>query len=397
LAAQVVSWQAIACCERGNLDAVTRHGLHEGDPRPAIPSADATSKAADSQLHGSGATQPFGVRPPSVNDLFEASREALLDGMVAVGSANDELIGWTHFLREYKAGQRWERPTAIGTCYGLKSMLLLGAMDPRYRQHRVLETLWRLQAPGGGWSARTQSAIGRPEITALVLSALLQAGADDERIASAARRCVELLDPETDEVAWERTLVITTALSVLARMSPATSFTLRLRDLLLRGRIRDPEHELLCWGERLLTDALGEKVVAPSVPHTARAIIALRRIDHPDQAVDQAVDEAVRWLIARHDLSNQTEQIGRALPDFRWEVLVMRHFTAAWVARALMSVEDGRHEGSSVMLGEAVESIHQHQVGGLWEWDNKERPIWMTYQGIATLRLHALRTSRLPA
>jgi hypothetical protein len=61
-----------------------------------------------------------------------------------------------------------------------------------------------------------------------------------------------------------------------------------------------------------------------------------------------------------------------------------------------MTVDKDRYEGSGELLGEAVERVYQAQRDGIWEWDNKEQPIWMTYQGIVTLRLRALRTSRLP-
>lgn len=336
----------------------------------------------------------FGICSPnrSVNDLLDASREALLDGMVAVGSADEELIGWQHFFHE--SGRLGERPTAIGTCYGLKSMLLIGAVDPRFRQRRVVETLWKLQVPTGGWSARTQSTIGRPEVTAWVLSALLQAGGDEDRVTAAVQRCGELLDPVADPVGWGRTLVVATTLSVLARSAPPAPLSVRLRDSLLSGMTFDPELGLRCWGERLLTGATEEQVV-PSVPHTARAVMALRYADHTDRG-NRAIDEAVRWLITRHDLANQTEHIRRGLPEFRKESIVVKHFTAAWVARVLMSVEEYRYEGSGELLSEAVALVCRLQRDGVWEWDNKERPIWMTYQGIATLRLRALRTSRLP-
>lgn len=335
----------------------------------------------------------FGIRSPSVSDLFDASREALLDGMVAVGSGDDELIGWQHFFHE--AGQHAQRPTAIGTCYGLKSILLLGGTDTRFRQHQVVETLWRLQVPAGGWAARTQSTVGRPEVTAWVLSALRQAGCDEARVGAAVRRCIELLDPVADPIGWQRTFVVATTLSLLARTAPATSFATQLRDSLLSGMIRDPEHGLRCWGERLLAGGSGERA-APSVPHTARAIIALRRTDHMDHGAGRAADEAVRWLISSHDLANQTEHIRRNVTELRKESLVVKHFTAAWVARAIMSVEKDRYEGSGDLLREAVERVCHTQRDGIWEWDNKEQPIWMTYQGIATLWLRALRTSRLP-
>jgi hypothetical protein len=61
-----------------------------------------------------------------------------------------------------------------------------------------------------------------------------------------------------------------------------------------------------------------------------------------------------------------------------------------------MSVEQDSHEGTGELLRDAIQLVLQLQRDGVWEWDNKERPIWMTYQGIATLRLRALRTSRLP-
>ena len=108
------------------------------------------------------------------------------------------------------------------------------------------------------------------------------------------------------------------------------------------------------------------------------------------------LDEAVRWLILRRDLANQTEHIRRGVPEFRNESLVVKHFTAAWVARAIMSVEEDGYEWSGDLLGEAVQRVFHMQRDGIWEWDNKEQPVWMTYQGIATLRLRALRTSRLP-
>jgi hypothetical protein len=101
--------------------------------------------------------------------------------------------------------------------------------------------------------------------------------------------------------------------------------------------------------------------------------------------------------VERHDLANQTEHIRRQLAEFRRESLVVKHFTASWVARALMSVEGDRYEGSGDLLREAVGLVYQLQRDGVWEWDNKERPVWMTYEGIATLRMRALRTSRLPA
>lgn len=335
----------------------------------------------------------FGIQSPSVDDLFDATRQALIDGMVTTGTGEDELLGWQHFFHE--AGQRGPRPTAIGTCYGLKAMLLLGSVDSRFRQHDVVETLWRLQVPTGGWAARTQSDIGRPEVTAWVLSALLHAGCDERRVASVGRRCVELLDPTTDPIGWQRTSVIATTLSLLARIAPGSAFTARLRDALQSGMIRDPEHGLRCWSERLLVGGAEERA-APSVPHTARAIIALRRTDHLDHGTDRAIDEALRWLVSNGDLANQTEHIRRDVPEFRSESLVVKHFTAAWVARALMSVEKDRYEGSGDLLREAIENVYLTQRDGIWEWDNKEQPIWMTYQGVVTLRLRALRTSRLP-
>src|SRR6266536_3203189 len=53
-----------------------------------------------------------GIQSPSTNDLFDASREALLNAVVADASGDDELIGWTHFYHE--AGERGRRPTAAG-------------------------------------------------------------------------------------------------------------------------------------------------------------------------------------------------------------------------------------------------------------------------------------------
>jgi hypothetical protein len=329
----------------------------------------------------------------SVEKLFHSAREGLLAGMVTAETDAGALVGWHHF---FDLDQHADRPTAVGTSYGLKAMLLLDMPDARFQQHRVVQTLWRLQKPGGGWSARTQSTLPRPEVTAWVLVALLQAGANEDKVADATQRFLETLDAMTDPVGRQRTHVVTTVLAALARLAPSAPSAARLRDLLLSGSVRAPEQGLRCWGERLVAGGGADRVV-PSMSHTARAIVALQRFGRLDRAAASAVDGAARWLAICGDLSNQTEHIRRRLPDHRMESLVVKHFTAAWVARALMSIDKDNMPEHDDLLHAAIERVYQFQSDGVWEWDNRERPVWMTYQGIATLRLQALRNSRLPA
>jgi len=120
-----------------------------------------------------------------------------------------------------------------------------------------------------------------------------------------------------------------------------------------------------------------------------------------------AVEHEVNHPALQHHFENleqQREEIRRPRTDdpSRLEVLNVRHFTAAWVLRALLTPgarataqEDGLEEAWRERLDGAARAVWRGQTDGIWTWSRDDagdlrRPMWMTYQGLSALRAHAL-------
>jgi hypothetical protein len=346
--------------------------------------------------------------PGPLPQLFAASYEALTE---SVGVVDDpvcgRLTGWPHSLGE----SAQSRPTSVGTAYGLHIALDLGVPDGRLSTGELIETLWRLRLPDGGWSARSQGTVARPEVTALVLGALARAGADPTRLAAEVAHCESGFTLERDRTGRESTHVVTTVLRGLVRAAPGSHVLPLLRDALVDGAVTDPRRQhRRCWGYRLAPHH-----GPPSPLHTALAVVALdraARVLGESGNARAAREDGVRWLLAcpdaPHDscldLSNLREEVRRTRPDdpSRHEVLNVRHFTASWVARALLTPgardiahEDGLEEEWRERLNGAATAVWAAQTDGIWTWvrdDTGElrRPMWMTYQGLSALRAHAV-------
>ncbi|WP_223777547.1 hypothetical protein [Streptomyces sp. 135] len=245
-------------------------------------------------------------------------------------------------------------------------------------------------------------------MTALALGALARAGADPERVAAEASRCAAAFTAELEPSGFGRTHVVTTVLRGLLRAAPHAPDVARLRDELVDRTITDPAREhRRCWGAVLRGPA-----TRPSPVHTAQAVVALdraARVLDEDANIRAAREDGVRWLLscpqplheACVDLTNTQEEVRRPHPVDSWrqEVLFVRHFTAAWMVRALLTpgawrvaVDDGREEQWRALLASAVGSVWSQQDDGIWNWDGHDlgRPLWMTYQGLSALRAHAV-------
>ncbi|MEV8017019.1 hypothetical protein AB0O76_11865 [Streptomyces sp. NPDC086554] len=315
------------------------------------------------------------------------------------------LTGWAHALDE---PTRPVRPTPTGTAYGLHIALELGLPDGRLRTSELVETLWRLRLADGGWAARSQGSTPRPEVTALVLGALARAGADPVRLAEEATQCSARFTEELEPSGLGRTHVVTTMLRGLLRAAPDSPALTRLRAELVDRTITDPQREhRRCWGP-----ALRAPVTRPSSVHTAQAVVALdraARVLGEDSNTRAAREDGIRWLLAcptpDHedcaDLRNTQEEVRRPHPVDSWrqEVLAVRHFTAAWMVRALLTpdaweiaADEGREEAWRSLLSGAVGAVWRQQDDGIWNWDGFDlgRPMWMTYQGLSALRAHAV-------
>ena len=130
-----------------------------------------------------------------------------------------------------------------------------------------------------------------------------------------------------------RPFILTTMLETSLLLKPETRFVETLIGNLLDAR--RPYGDLLLWPEKaepLLIDP------NPSVAHTARAVrvLASAQAIQPSDRVQEAMDQAVTWLIEQRDLHNAYEVTERMV-DGRPELVYVRHFTAAWVVKALVS------------------------------------------------------------
>lgn len=340
-----------------------------------------------------GAAAPAG---PDLGRIVEEAARTLLETRSSYDDPSaGHLTGWSHFLEDNHAG---ERPTAIGTAYGLHCALTLALPDGLLDTPSLVETLWRLQRPDGGWAARTGTGVSRPEVTGLVLGALSRAGADPGRIARGADGLDRMLRPETDPDGLARTYVVTTTLRGLVRAAPGSAAVERLRTLLVAGSLHDEEHGgLLCWGQRLG----GPRRPVPSTAHTALVVVALARaarVRPEDAQSRQAREQGIRWLGTAGSLDQQIEHTRRPHDSAQrgYDHAVVRHFTAAWVAKALMSApptafrdDPAAAERHEALLRAAVAAVRKQQVDGVWVWrddDGERRPIWMTYQGLSVVR-----------
>ncbi|MFG2497988.1 hypothetical protein ACGFSB_07180 [Streptomyces sp. NPDC048441] len=352
-------------------------------------------------------TAPGNAATPGPFPRLAAATYATLTTELATLDAPESglLTGWAHALDEQTTPVR---PTPTGTAYGLHIVLELGVTDGRLRASELVETLWRLRLTDGGWAARSQGSTPRPEVTALVLGALARAGADPVRLAEEAAQCAARFTEELEPSGLGRTHVVTTMLRGLLRAAPDSPDLARLRAELVDRTVTDPlrEHRR-CWGPALRTPT-----TRPSAVHTAQAVVALdraARVLGEDNNTRAAREDGIRWLLAcpapEHedcaDLRNTQEEVRRPHPVDSWrqEVLSVRHFTGAWMMRALLTPaaweiasEEGREEAWHALVSGAVGAVWRQQDDGIWNWDGYDlgRPLWMTYQGLSALRAHAV-------
>lgn len=364
----------------------------------------ALSRGTDQELSAAMALsrdtdeEPVGADgPSSKQNLLALSQECLktlAEKAVQVSDpSRGELTGWAHFFDEPREGLR---PTAISTAYGLKIALTINAPDGLLDRSRLADTLWKLRLRDGGWAARTGREQSRPETTALVLGALASAGYDPTRLAEAGDAFEKALSRQADPVA--RTLVYTVCAEIrgLVRARPKSSRLGELKADLLDGAISNASNrDLMCWASQLSSSDTGAQRLVPSVAHTAMAIVALSRTSlvlGTDERTKSALEQATAWLCQHPDLANRSEQIRRVVAghDDNRDMLSVEQFTAAWVARALLSVQSISVSENEALLFNAVRQVWLSQRGGIWNWEEDVRPVWMTYQGICVLRDYAM-------
>lgn len=282
--------------------------------------------------------------------------------------------GWPRFLHESQG-----QVTAASNAYGIRAMVLLedglaADLIP------VAENLRTMTAFDAGFVNLGQSA-PRPEATAAVLNALRRVFATEDFKDHVARM-------ESDLGAFEnaRPFILTMVLETSLLFDPRARIVSVLVDRLLAAR--RSYGNLRLWPEKADPEQIDP---APSVAHTARAVRALARVQaiRPAGQVQEALDQAVDWLTYQRDLSNSYESIER-LVDGKPEVVDTRHYTAAWVVRALVAAgKPVAHPAVSNAVAR-IWASYGGDVTALWAWDNGDLPIWMTFDAIEALRLAGL-------
>jgi len=293
-----------------------------------------------------------------------------------VRDADGRPLGWPRDLRELPGGA-----TLASTAYGIKTMLLLedglaADLVP------VAENLKKMAFSETRNASRKQYPL-RPETTAVVLSALRRI-----TVADAFREQVTAMENDLGDFEKSRPFILTTILETSLLLEPGSRLVDTLLDSLLAAR--RPYGELLLWPEKaepLLIDP------NPSVAHTARTVRVLASLQaiRPSSPVQEALEQATAWLLEQRDLHHAYEATERGL-----EMVHIRHFTAAWVVKALVSAGvPATHPTVSNALARIWNS-YGGDTAALWAWGNGDLPIWMTYDAVEALRLASLAVPSRP-
>lgn len=326
--------------------------------------------------HGAGPPRLTPVPAPTLRQVFRNVAGALRGSLTTGADGAPE--GWPPDLRQLGAVA-----SHVSTAFGLRAMLLLedSLADDLVP---VATRLSEGASPTGGYAIKSQRE-PRPEATAAVLLAL-------QRIDGTAslRGHLDTMRKNIGEFERTRPYILTTMLETSRQLDPDSELTAALiRDLL---DARRPYGDLLLWPEKVEPLLVSP---APSIAHTARAVRAMAQVERPGPEVRAALEQAAAWLAGQRDLGNVSEIIDRPLEDGRIEQHYIRHFTAAWVVKALVSVGlPASHPAVSTAIGWIWSSYNE--PAALWNWNNGDLPIWMTHDAIDALRLAALAATVRP-
>lgn len=315
---------------------------------------------------------------PSLLQTFQGVASTLRQCLAR--DVDDVPTGWPPDLRV--PGEA----TATSTAFGIRTMLLLedGLASDLVP---VAESLRKKAFTAGGYAGREQFG-PRPEATAAVLNALRRIAATEDFDAHMAQMERDLGDFEKC-----RPFILATMLETSLLLNPRTALVETLVGSLLAAR--RPHGDLLLWPEKAEPF---RSAPAPSVAHTARAVRVLANVQaiRPADPVREALEQAVAWLIDQPDLHNAYEVVERELKD-RPEVVHVRHFTAAWVVKALVSAGvPTSHPAVSNAVAHIWDS-YDGDTAALWAWENGDQPIWMTFDAVEALRLANLAVPARPA
>jgi hypothetical protein len=320
-------------------------------------------------------------RGPLLSDEFRRIAAALRGALIT----HQDGMGWAQDLRRGSAS-----PTPVSTAFGLQTIILLEGFLAADLVP-VVDFLRKQAAPGGGYAAEAQVA-PRSEGTATVLDALHKVDGTAPFTAHIASMKKGLGDFERT-----RPCLLSRILETSARSGRDPDLIRAVTADLLDARRRFGDR--LLWSQKAEVDLVAPK---PSTVHTALAVRALVLAEDVLAAgddlrarVSEAIEEAGAWLAEGQDLASTSELVERRL-ESGMESVYERHFTAAWVVKALVSI------GLPVThpaVDTAVRRVWQdyHRETALWRWSNGDLPVWMTFDAVEAVYLAAFAVSIPPS
>jgi transcriptional regulator with XRE-family HTH domain len=323
-----------------------------------------------------------GARRLAVSELMQEVADRLIgQAETEIGDDGEIGRGWR---RDLNTDQRL---SAWATAYGLEAVALTGTRHLRLDLSQVRTLLRRLELPSGGWTslAPTQPdrRRARPEVTSVVLAALIDADESRDVITAGINRLVDLLKEMLRDPRPLRSYVLASSLIDMSRFELDQAIARPFLDALVRLSVID--HGRHAWPEVAGGPA--------STLHTAAAVCALvaweRRI-HEALLTDRAISGR-KWLEQKAVLGIGGESFVDVDTDGQEQVAPrMVHFTSAWVLRAIV---EARGSPSGIVARNAYDktlSPYRYLLRGWQLPDSETEPVWMTYQGMVALRSWAL-------
>lgn len=312
----------------------------------------------------------------TARELFARSIDSVVSNCIAMERSVGKVVGWRHFFENEQLPV-----TPMSSAYGLRILLWANHAGSVPSIGQIRDSILSMENTDGGWSARTQNHLARVEAYGPTLLSLRLAGLTDDDLEKRVSHFEQILDPDLDPATYEHTTILTIACSTLSSVHPESY---RIPQLLsaLKDSARQDESGVF-WTQSLRPGL--RETLSGSVPHTARAVVAIAQA--PSEMTAGLSDLAiggVRWLESQSEYMNDRELIERS-NESDPEFLNMRHFSSAWVARALaLASKWTRPDLDALRLAEdAVLASVGHD--GLWRWQSGEIPIWMTYHGLRAL------------
>jgi transcriptional regulator with XRE-family HTH domain len=303
-----------------------------------------------------------------------------VDGLLAHLSSGEAIdgqpgYGWGHDLDTATP------ITALSTAYGLKAILVAGRRDWRVSLPRIRETLERLELPTKGWSVGRWAGEALPEVTAVVVSALHDAGASEDYVEERAALVINRLGRGLETPETARPYVLATSLFELSRLKVDEHAARSLVEALIDLRLGEGGGT---WPVRQ-KEAAALTPAAPSPVHTAIAVCALtawgRRL--ADDQIVGVAEAGASWLETVQHMPLEDETLPGGDADVHLRV---REFTPAWIVRALVSA---RRSSDSDAIRRAFREMFPYRLPGvgLWHWPTGGGivPAWMAYNAIAAL------------